>query len=231
MDPDEVDRDKVDPKASQLYDLSKRLPKVVKPERPAGKRSPHRLSETKASKSPVSNWRARRERTKRVVKEGRAARELRLDRERRERQQRPIEKAREERAAQRRMLKQREAVNRPDLKEIVERMRSSRGKAASKPPAKGNSSQPTGGHRRGRVSRVRNEGAFQFATDRQAKELRYLISTRQLQLSPKVNEVCFAMSAQDFADWRESMSQVPSGLTATGAAAWIKELKPLPPIR
>ena len=232
MDPNEVDRDKVDPKASELYDLTKSVRRLRR--EPKGKMKAESESPEVRKLRMASERRARRQRRlnesrKKHEREQRKAREAK---KKRKRQQRAIEADRDRRARQQRRIKQREAANRLDIKGIASRMRSSAKKSPAKPPAKApTSSAPvdqTPAVPRVVPRPVAVSTSPEWATDSQAIRLRDLIATRQLLLSPKVRQACGSLSARAFEQWRASMSQVPSGLTAKGAAAWIEELEPLP---
>lgn len=233
MDPNEVDRDKVDPRASELYDLTKSFRRL---------RRKHNRATKAAKESPEarelrlkSEERMRRERPliESRIKDDRKThereqREAREAKKKRKRQQRAIQADRDRRARQQRRIKQREAEHRLDIKGIASRMRTS----VKKSPAKTSmSSAPV--DQAPAVPRVvprpsAVSASPEWATDSQAMRLRDLIATRQLRLSPKVRQASDSLSARAFEQWRASMSQVPSGLTAKGAAAWIEELEPLP---
>jgi hypothetical protein len=237
MDPNEVDRDKVDPRASELYDLTKsfrQLRREHKRATKAAKESPEarelrlKSEERMRRQRPLNESRIKDARKKHE----REQRKVREAKKKRKRQQRAIQADRDRRARQQRRIKQREAANRLDIKGIASRMRSSAKRSPAKQSAKAQtSSAPV--DQTPAVPRVapRPSGVStspEWATDSQAIRLRDLIATRQLLLSPKVRQACGSLSARAFEQWRASMSQVPSGLTAKGVAAWIEELEPLP---
>jgi hypothetical protein len=229
MDPDEVDRDKVHPRASELYDLTKSFRRLRREHQ--GKMKAARKSPEARKLRMESEQRARRERTLNEARRKQSRKIYQREQQRaneakkkRQRQQRAIQADKDRRAREQRRIKQREAENRLDIKGIASRMRSSAKRSPAKPSAKAQT--PAVPRVVPRPSAVSTSP--EWATDSQAIRLRDLIATRQLRLSPKVRQACGSLSPQAFEQWRASMSQVPSGLTAKGAAAWIEELETLP---